>query len=160
MAVSPIFIGFLMIPRLAGTATRFLCSLVAICLWPLAWAICDLLTKALIDIAVNPTNNLGQTAFSASTMVIGYWVVLAIWVIGSSLVAPLVISGALMGGSSGISAVLGATVGATAAKTAGSGYQAARLAAGAAAAPISIASSSAMNAYQNFARRPQSTRTN
>ena len=155
IAVSPIFIGFLMIPRLIGTATKFFTLLAAICLWPIGWAVCNLLTLALIDIAINPTNNLGQTAFSLGTLVIGYWVVLAVWVIGSSLVAPLFVSMALMSGSSGMAAVLGATVGGVALTASRSNYQAAASTAGTlAAAPVSLTSSSAMATYQNFARRP------
>jgi hypothetical protein len=156
IAVSPIFIGFLMIPRLVGTATRFFCSLVAISLWPIGWAVSDLLTKALIDMSVNPTNNLGETAFGSAATFLGMWVVLAIWVIGSSLMAPLLISVALMGGTSGLLTVFGATVGATAIKAAGSGRQAAVLAASAAGTPISAVAASGMSAYRNFARRPMS----
>ena len=156
IAVSPIFIGFLMIPRLVGTATRFFCSLVAITLWPLGWAVSDLLTKALIDMSVNPTNNLGETALGSVGTFLGMWVVLAIWVIGSSLMAPLLISVALMGGTSGLLAVFGATVGATAIKAAGSGQQAAVLAASAAGAPVSAVAAGGISAYRNFARRPMS----
>jgi hypothetical protein len=154
IAVSPIFLGMLMIPRLVGTATRFFCFLVAICLWPLAWAICDLLTRALIEMAVNPTDDLGASGFSAGAMMLGYWVLLAIWVIGSSIGGPLIVSAALVGGSSGVAEVVGATIGAAVARATGGGTQAAVLAGGVAAAPISAASRSVMNTYQSFARRP------
>jgi hypothetical protein len=154
IAVSPIFLGMLMIPRLTGTATRFFSFLVAITLWPLGWAVCDLLTRALIALAVNPTNNLGASVFGAGAMMLGYWVLLALWVIGSSIFAPLIVSAALVGGSSGIAAVVGATIGATIARATGGGTQSAVLASQVAAAPISAASRSMMNAYQNFARRP------
>lgn len=158
IAISPIFIGFLMVPRLVGIATRFFCSLAAICIWSLGWAICDLLTRALIAFAVNPTNNLALLAFSASSMMLGYWVLLAIWVIGSSFVAPLIISALLIGGGgSGVETVFGATVGAIAMLAAGGGRSTAGVAASVAAAPISAASASMMNAYTNFARRPRST---
>jgi len=154
IAVSPIFLGMLMIPRLVGTATRFFCFLVAITLWPLAWAICDLLTRALIELAVNPANNLGASVFGASAMMLGYWVLLAIWVMGSSVFAPFIVSAALVAGSSGIAGVLGATIGAAVARATGGGAGSAVLASQVAAAPISVASRSVMNAYQNFARRP------
>jgi hypothetical protein len=154
IAVSPFFLGMLMIPRLVGTATRFFLSLVAICLWPLGWAIFDLLTRVLIEWAVNPTNNLGASALSAGAMMLGYWVLLAVWVILSSFAAPVIISWALVGGSSGVVALIGATIGATAMRAAGGGTQAAVLASHVAGAPISAASRSAMNVFQNFARRP------
>jgi hypothetical protein len=154
IAVSPIFLGMLMIPRLVGTATRFFCFLVAVTLWPLAWAICDLLTRALIELAVNPTNNLGASGFGTGAMMLGYWVLLAVWVMGSSVFAPLIVSAALVTGSSGIAGVLGATIGAAVARATGGGTQAGVLASHVAAAPISAASRSAMNVFQNFARRP------
>jgi hypothetical protein len=156
IATSPIFIGMLMIPRLVGTATRFFTSLVAICIWPIGWTVCDLLTRALIDIAVNPTNNPVQSVFSNGTMMLGYWVLVAVWVILSSFAAPLVIGRAFMAGSSGMIAVFGGTIGAAALRAGGSGIQAATLAAGAATVPISLASSSMMTACENFARRPVS----
>jgi hypothetical protein len=89
---------------------------------------------------------------------LGYWVLLAVWVIGSSFVAPLIISGLIVGGGAGVLApVFGATVGAMAMMAIGGGRQAATTAASVAAAPVSVASSSAMNAYQSFARRPKSS---
>ena len=156
IATSPIFIGMLMIPRLVGTAIRFFTSLVAICIWPMGWTVSDLLTRALIDIAVNPTNNLVQSVFANGTMMLGYWVLVAVWVILSSFAAPLIIGGAFMAGSSGMMAVFGGTVGATAIRAGGSGIQVATIAAGAATAPISLASSSMMTACENFAKRPRS----
>jgi hypothetical protein len=160
IAVSPIFIGFLMIPRLVGTATKFFTLLAAICLWPIGWAVANLLTLALIDIAINPTNNGGQTLFGISAMVFGYWVLLAIWVIGSSIAAPLFVSAALMAGSSGIAPVLGASVGAAALTASRGNYQAATsTAASLAVAPVSLSASTMMSTYQNFARRPMSKAT-
>jgi hypothetical protein len=156
IATSPIFIGMLMVPRLVGTATRFFTSLVAICIWPMGWTVTDLLTRALIDTAVNPTNNLAQSVFANGTMMLGYWVLVAVWVILSSFAAPIVIGIAFMAGSSGIAAVFGGTVGAVAMRAGGTGIQAATLAAGAASAPISVASSSMMTAYENFAKRTMS----
>ncbi len=155
IAISPIFIGLLMVPRLVGIATRFFCSLAAICIWSLGWAICDLLTRALIAFAVNPTNNLALSAFSGSSMMLGYWVLLAVWVIGSSFVAPLIISALLIGGGgAGVASVFGATVGTIAIMAAGGGRSTAGAAASVAAAPISAASHSMMSAYTNYARRP------
>src|SRR5271166_5250521 len=161
IAISPIFLGCLMVPALVSIGSRFLSSLVAICLWPLAWAVCDLLTQALINIAVNPTNNSGMQAFATGAMLLGYWILLAIWVIGSALLGPWIITRSLMDGSSAITAVLAGTVGAAVASAprfATSVAGGAGVPGAAASAPISIASSSRMNgAYQNFATRPTST---
>jgi hypothetical protein len=109
-SVSPIFIGLMAIRPLAGIATKFFLSFVALCLWGLAWCVCDELTTALIQFAINPTNNPLVTAASPLTA-IGLWIALASWVIGSTICAPMMVTGALMMGSSGLSAVFGATVG-------------------------------------------------
>jgi Mannosyl-glycoprotein endo-beta-N-acetylglucosaminidase len=157
IAVSPIFLGLFMIPRLAGIAVKFFLFLASLCLWALGWVVADLLTQALINLAVNPTNNAALSAFSGTSMLLGYWVVLALWVIGSSFFAPVIVSGMLLSGSSGIAALFGATVGAVAGSAVGgAGSLAATAATGAVAAPISAASNAAMSTYSNFARRPKS----
>jgi hypothetical protein len=152
VAVSPIFIGMLAIRQLSGIATRFFCSFVAICIWGIGWAICDLLTTAIINIAVNPTNNVVVTLVSPLTA-IGIWIMLAIWVVGSSLIAPLWMSSMLMNGSSGLAAVFGATVGMAAARFAGGGLQ---VVTSSVTAPVSPSSSSRMVMAPKFSRRPKS----
>jgi hypothetical protein len=162
IAISPIFLGCLAMPALVSVGTRFLSSLVAICLWPLAWAVCDLVTRLLIDIAVNPTNNAGLAVFATGAMLLGYWILLAIWVIGSSIAGPWIISKSLVAGSSAITSVLGGTVGVAAASVPGITYRAAALSVGAGAAAggfgasgrTSIAATGTAAPYQNFATRP------
>jgi hypothetical protein len=162
IAISPIFLGCLVVPPLISIGARFLSSLVAICLWPLAWAVCDLVTRLLINVAVNPANDPGLAAFGTGAMLLGYWILLAIWVIGSSIAGPWMISRSLMSGSSAITAVLGGTLGAAAASAPRIAYRAALLSAGTgavgggsgASGPISPASASLMTPYQNFAMRP------
>jgi hypothetical protein len=162
IAISPIFLGCLIVPPLISVGVRFLSSLVAICLWPLAWAVCDLVTRVLVSIAVNPTNDPGLAAFGTGAMLLGYWILLAIWVIGSSIVGPWMISNSLMGGSSAITAVLGGTVGAAVASATRVAYRAALLSAGTgsisggggASGPISPTSATLMTPHQNFATRP------
>ena len=141
------------IPELVGSDLPF---------WPLAWAVCDLVTRLLIDIAVNPTNNAGLAVFAAGAMLLGYWILLAIWVIGSSIAGPWIISKSLVAGSSAITTVLGGTVGVAAASAPGMTYRAAALSVGAGAVGggngaggrTSIASASTATACQNFATRP------
>ncbi len=163
VSVAPIFIGMLMIPRLIGTATKFFASLVGITLWGLGWAICDLLTTALINLAVNPSNNVAVTMASPLTA-IGLWITLAVWVIGSSLIAPVIVSGMLMQGSSGLAGVFGATVGLASARLFGMGAGAASgvvaAATNGARSAVSSQSSTAMNGIRpNFAVRPPITET-
>lgn len=68
------------------------------------------MTKALIDLAINPANNPAASGPAGTVLLLGYWVVLAIWVIGSSLLAPVIIGVALIGGSSEIGMLLGGTL--------------------------------------------------
>jgi hypothetical protein len=148
---------------------------VAICLWPLAWAVCDLVTKFLIDLAVNPSSNAGLGTANAVALVSGplaglaYLIVVAIWVIGSTLFAPVFIGILLAaGGATATAAAFGATLGSGANKAAliasgalggtggvanlvgatgsnGTGY-------------ISPKSASRMNGpAQNYARRPMAS---
>jgi hypothetical protein len=167
IAISPIFIGFLMIPALTYLARRFFLILVAICLWPLAWGVCNLVSKALIDIAVNPNNNFGLAIGGAAALASGplaglaYLLVVAVWVIGSTLLAPVFISILLAtGGGPATAAIFGATLGAAASQSVSTG---ARLMGGPAgvvtmAAGVGSAIGSRMSgAAQNFARRPMNS---
>jgi hypothetical protein len=121
IAVSPIFIGMLMLPALTHLAKRYFMMVAGICLWPFAWAVCNLVTLVLIDLAVNPDNNLGLAVASTGALVTGplaglaYMIVVAVWVIGSTLGAPLFI-GWMLGAAGGTatSLLFGATVGAAA----------------------------------------------
>jgi len=138
IAISPIFIGMLMVPALIHLARRFFMILVAICLWPLGWAVCNLVTKLLIDLTVNSSPAASaMTApgmFTGPLLVLAYLLVVAVWVIGSTLAAPLFI-GILfgIGGGSATAAVFGATLGTAAA-------QAGRMASGAVGGPVGMAS--------------------
>ncbi len=157
IAISPIFIGMLAVRGLIHTASRFFSSLVALSMWGLGWAVCDLLTNVLIHLAMNPTNNAIATAVSPLTG-IGLFLALAIWVIGSSFAAPVIISLLIMsGGGSGISTVFGATVGMMAAKFATGGAQAVAMGSS---APVSAASAAVMGISPRFAKRPTSKQFN
>jgi hypothetical protein len=162
IALSPIFIGLWLIPGLSNLATRFFTSLAAICLWPLGWVVSDLVTKFFIDWAANSTGNTtqsvlntGGTVLSGGTLAVAFWVLLALWVIGSSFVAPLIVSALIVTGGSGISKVFASTVGVTAytafvaARNAGLG--AATSAIGSA---ISAPLTPPMALRPNYARRP------
>jgi hypothetical protein len=132
LAVSPIFIGLWLIPGLTNVATRFFTSLAAILLWPLGWVVSDLGTKFFLDLAVNPIGNGSQTAvslagiaLSGGTLAVGFWILLAGWVVLSSFVAPGIVSALIVTGGSGIERVFASALGVgtymayTAAKSAG-----------------------------------------
>ena len=171
IAISPIFIACLMVPALTFLARKFFLTLVGICLWPLAWAVCNLVTVFLINLAVNTTGNgtismgNGAAAIAGPLAGLAYLLILAVWVIGSTLAAPIFIGIMLGSGGGATAAVFGATLGATA-------LGAGRMASGAVGGPVGVAaavgtmasnggsalsamSASRMNgATQTFSRRP------
>jgi hypothetical protein len=93
IAVAPVFVAMLMIPALTHLARQFFMTIVAVCLWPFAWAVCDLVSKLLIDIAVNPAGSVAGAIGAAASLVTGplagmaYLLVVAVWVIGSTIAA-------------------------------------------------------------------------
>jgi hypothetical protein len=174
IAISPVFVACLMVPALTHLARRFFLILVGICLWPLAWAVCNLVSQFLINLAVNPTNNGILNGLNTASVLTGplaglaYLLVVAVWVIGSTIAAPVFIGILLGAGGGATAAVFGATLGAAAIGAAKMGSNAVGGPSGVAAlvgsigsngsngsAPISVQSSSRMNgATQTFAKRP------
>lgn len=167
IAISPIFCGLLMIPALSYLARRFFLILVTICLWPFGWAVCNLASKALIDLAVNPTDNAGLGIANTASLATGplagiaYLLVVAVWIIGSTLAAPLFISALLgSGGGSATGAVFGATLGAAAMSSMATGNRMVGGVAGAASIVSGIGSgvapsmSSSRMGAPRFSRRP------
>ena len=165
IAISPVFISFLMIPVLSHLARRFFMILVGICLWPFGWAVANLITRVLIDVAVNPSNNTGLGAANIAALATGplagiaYLIIVAIWVIASTLAAPAMIAALLaIGGGPVTSMVLGSTLGSAAMMGASSASRMMGGASGAAAIAGGIGSGSApaMNrmASPRFSRRP------
>jgi hypothetical protein len=110
IAISPLFLGMLMIPATAGIASRYFSFLAAVIIWPIGAAVCDLLTKAIIDLAVNPTGNIGQQ-IALSLGGLGIWAALAVWVAFSSFAVPVVAHKLMVGGGSGIGGLVGTAFG-------------------------------------------------
>jgi hypothetical protein len=158
IAVSPIMISFLLLPALSHVATRFFTTLFAICLWPIGWVLADLVTKLILTAVVGATNT-GNPLVNAVGSGFGFagWILLAIWVIVSSVLAPLLVSKAIVSGGTGVGSVLMGALGATS-------FMAFRGAPGAASAvmggggSISAQSDARMNSAPRFARRPMSSR--
>jgi hypothetical protein len=95
-AVSPIFIGMFAVPALSNIGMRFILSFTSLCLWPLGWVISDLVTRVLLE-------------WCSNGFFYGYFLLVAMWVVISSVVAPWLISKSLMSGSSGVMALAGTT---------------------------------------------------
>jgi hypothetical protein len=97
VAAAPIFIGLLCIGPLASIATRFFMGVVATCIWPIGIALCNLITKWMIDMAVGTASGgpalLGQANAAAAGI---WWIAIGLWVIASGILAPFIIAKSLM----------------------------------------------------------------
>jgi hypothetical protein len=111
IGLSPIFLGCLLIPPLGQLAARFFTNYVALCLWPLGWGIANLVTKALIDLAVNPSNNTGLGAFNFLGGGYVWWLGLGLWALFSSIAAPWLVTKALSAGENPMIALFGGAMG-------------------------------------------------
>ena len=144
-ALAPIFIGMLAVRTLHSIGVGFLLGYVGVLCWPLGWGAASLLTAGLIDFMSDQSFlAVGGIAGGA-----GYGLqnlmglaVLAIWLISSTIAAPIIMQKAISTGSQvgqGLATtvttagIAGLTAGAGAAASFGSAGGAAGLAAGAAA---------------------------
>ena len=121
-ALSPIFIGFLAIRALNQIGTNYLLSLVGVMIWPLGWGAASLATAGLITFMTDQSflwnQSLGGAAGYAFQNFIGV-AALGVWVIFSTIAAPLIIQRTITHGiQAGAALISGVT---TAAATAAAG---------------------------------------
>jgi len=118
-ALSPIFIGFLAIRALNQIGTNYLLALTGVMIWPLGWAAASLVTGGLISFMTDQSllwsPSVGGAAGYAFQNFIGV-AALGLWLIFSTIAAPLVIQRAITHGvHAGAALISGVT---TAASTA------------------------------------------
>ena len=103
-ALSPLLIGFMAIRPLRSVGGRYLMNIVGVLLWPLGWAVAALITQGILDFMTDPTfKYIDPTATFYSLQATVGVVVIAFWIVFSTIAAPLAIqkviaSGALAGG--------------------------------------------------------------
>ncbi len=122
-ALSPILIGFVAVPALSSTGSRYLMHLMGVLLWPLGWGAAALISQGILDfmtdqsfLSIDPTSSL----YSLQNL-LGL-AVLAFWTVFSTCAAPIIIQKVLMYGAEAGGLLLGQGVGTflqTAATTAG-----------------------------------------
>jgi len=122
-ALSPILIGFIAVPALSATGSRYLMHLVGVLLWPLGWGAAALISQGILDfmtdqsfLTIDPTS----TIYSVQNL-LGL-AVLAFWTVFSTCAAPIIIQNVLMYGAEAGGMLLSQGVGTflqTAATTAG-----------------------------------------
>ena len=103
-ALSPLLIGLMAIRPLRSVGGRYLMNIVGVLLWPLGWAVAALITQGILDFMTDPAlKYIDPTATIYSLQATVGVVVVAFWIVFSTIAAPLVIqkvltSGALAGG--------------------------------------------------------------
>jgi len=122
-ALSPIFIGFLAIRALNSIGTNYLLSLVGVMLWPLGWGASSLVTAGLITFMTDQSflwnQSIGGAGGYAFQNFIGV-AALGVWVIFSTIAAPIVIQRVITHGiQAGAALMSGVTTAATTAAASG-----------------------------------------
>ncbi len=103
-ALSPLLIGLMAIRPLRSTGSRYLMNIFGVLLWPLGWAVAALITQGILDFMTDPSFKfIDPTATLYSLQATVGVVVVAFWIVFSTIAAPLVIqkvlsSGVLAGG--------------------------------------------------------------
>ncbi len=137
-ALAPIFIGFLAVRTLHSIGVGFLLGYVGVICWPIGWGAASLLTAGLIDFMSDQSflasGGIGGAAGYGLQNLMGL-AVLAIWLISSTIAAPVIMQKAIATGAQ-VGQALAATVttAGVAGLTAGAGAAAALSAGGGAAA--------------------------
>ncbi len=122
-ALSPIFIGFLAVRTLNQIGVNYLLSLTGVMIWPLGWGVASLVTEGLLDFMTDQSflwnQSMGGAAGYAFQNFIGVAFV-GVWLIFSTIAAPIIIQRAIATGIQvGSVLVGGATTAMTAAMTGG-----------------------------------------
>src|SRR5258707_10471527 len=155
-AVSPIFLGCILIPPLGQMAARFFTNYIAALCWPIGWGIANLVTVALLNFALNPSNNTGLGAWNFFGGGFIWWIGVGLWALFSSVAAPWLVTKALSAGENPLVSLFSAGV-STAQTTAQTTVSVATSAlapmTGSATAAGSIMAGT-MAVRQSFARRP------
>jgi hypothetical protein len=126
---APLFIGFLAVRTLHSIGVSYLLGFVGVLCWPLGWGAASLLTKGLMDFMTDQSflsfgGAAGATGYALQNL-IGV-AVLGIWLIFSTIAAPIIIQRAISTGTQiGQALAGGAVTAATAGAVAAAGAAAA-----------------------------------
>ena len=106
-ALSPIFIGMLAFPSLQQTGRNYLLNLVGIMIWPLGWGVAGLITQGMIDFMTDQSflsaSSAPNTLYSLQNLM--GLAFLGIWIIFSTIAAPIAIQRAITTGQSAASSL-------------------------------------------------------
>src|ERR1700694_1559270 len=101
-APSPIFIGFLAFPAVQDIGRRYLLHLAGVMMWPLGWGLAGLITEGMIDFMTDRSflsAPIGGNDLYSLQNLMGL-AFLGIWIIFSTIAAPVFIQRAIQTGAS------------------------------------------------------------
>ncbi|MCG3147778.1 MAG: hypothetical protein PCFJNLEI_01219 [Verrucomicrobiae bacterium] len=118
-ALAPIFIGFLAIRALNQIGTNYLVSLAGVMIWPLGWGAASLVTEGLLDFMTDQSFLWNSSIPGAGGYAFQNFIgvaILGVWLIFSTIAAPVIIQRAIAHGAQvGAALIAGAaTAGTTA----------------------------------------------
>lgn len=101
VAVAPVFLAMFSIESTRGIAGRYFLTLVAVICWPLGWALADIVTTGILRMAAGNGiySAAGDSQILAGTEMLFLIVVLSLWMLSSTIAAPLAITKLLVSGS-------------------------------------------------------------
>lgn len=101
VAVAPVFLAMISIESTRGIAGRYFLTLLAVLCWPLGWALADLVTTGILRMAAGNRiySAAGDSSILAGTEMLFLIVVLSLWMLSSTIAAPLAITKLLVSGS-------------------------------------------------------------
>jgi len=101
-ALSPIFIGMMAFPSLQQLGRRYLLNLVGVMVWPLGWGVAGLVTQGMLmfmtDRSFLSTSVIGNDLYSFQNLM--GLAFLGIWIIFSTIAAPVILQRSIATGSS------------------------------------------------------------
>ncbi|MDX1951070.1 MAG: hypothetical protein SFY81_02735 [Verrucomicrobiota bacterium] len=107
--LSPIFIGFLAFPVLQNAGRRYLLHLAGVMAWPLGWGLAGMITEGMIDFMTDrsflSSSVIGNDLYSLQNfMGVGF---LGVWILFSTIAAPVMLQRAIQSGSAVAANLLG-----------------------------------------------------
>lgn len=122
VALLPLFLPMLLINATRGIAIRYILGILGILLWPLGWAVANLMTDALLNTAADRSlfefgGVLGQASFAPQMLL--FTVVASLWLVFSTIASPVILARVVTTGSQIGAALLGGFMGATGAGMSG-----------------------------------------
>ncbi len=151
VALAPIFLPMLMLNATRGIAVRYIMGLLSLIMWPLGWAVANLMTQSLMDNAADRTlyefgGVLGQASYAPQMLI--FMLIASIWLVASTIGAPIIMSRILTSGAQIGSALLGGFAGS--AVGAGSGAVGGAMLGGSVGGPAGAVAGAAMGGAGGF----------